>query len=254
MSAHTILFLNQKGGVGKTTSVVNLGSALARSGHRVLLIDLDSQANMSSALALPRDGATMYQVMAKTARYEDAIIATSVKGLYAIPSDINMAGLNIELVDQERREFFLKDALRDIERDWEYILSTVPVPRPGDDQRHGLGSERDYPLQCEYLAMEGLNLLMRTVANVKKGLNPHLQVLGILFTMFSKRTRLANDVVEDVSSFFPSLVFKTLIPRNVRIAEAPSHGLPINVYDNSSLGAKAYKELAKEVVTRVATK
>ncbi len=160
MSAHTILFLNQKGGVGKTTSVVNLGSALARSGHRVLLIDLDSQANMSSALALPRDGATMYQVMAKTARYEDAIIATSVKGLYAIPSDINMAGLNIELVDQERREFFLKDALRDIERDWEYILVDCP-PSLGLVTINAMAWAQSViiPLQCEYLAMEGLNLL-----------------------------------------------------------------------------------------------
>jgi len=255
MSAHTILFLNQKGGVGKTTSVVNLGSALARTGHKVLLIDLDSQANMSSALSLPREGATIYQVMAKSARYEDAIIATGVNGLFAIPSDINMAGLNIELVDQERREFFLKDALVGIEHDWEYILVDCP-PSLGLVTINAMVWAQSViiPLQCEYLAMEGLNLLMRTVGSIRKGLNPNLQVLGILFTMYSKRTRLANEVVEDVSSFFPSLVFKTLIPRNVRIAEAPSHGLPINVYDNASLGAKAYKELAKEVVDRVATK
>jgi chromosome partitioning protein len=255
MSAHTILFLNQKGGVGKTTSVVNLGSALARTGHSVLLIDLDSQANMTSALALSRDGATIYQVMAKSASFGDAILPTSVKGLYAIPSDINMAGLNIELVDQERREFFLKDALEGIETGWEYILVDCP-PSLGLVTINAMVWAQSViiPLQCEYLAMEGLNLLMRTVGSVKKGLNPDLKILGILFTMYSKRTRLANEVVEDVSSFFPSLVFKTLIPRNVRIAEAPSHGLPINVYDNSSLGAKAYKELAKEVVDRVATK
>ncbi|MDX9915433.1 MAG: ParA family protein [Sphaerochaeta sp.] len=255
MRAHSILFLNQKGGVGKTTSVVNLGSALARTGHSVLLIDLDSQANMTSALALSREGATMYQVMAKSAAFGDAIMPTSVKGLYAIASDINMAGLNIELVDQERREFFLKDALEGIEQGWEYILVDCP-PSLGLVTINAMVWAQSViiPLQCEYLAMEGLNLLMRTVGSVKKGLNPDLKILGILFTMYSKRTRLANEVVEDVSSFFPSLVFKTLIPRNVRIAEAPSHGLPINVYDNSSLGAKAYKELAKEVVDRVATK
>lgn len=255
MSAHTILFLNQKGGVGKTTSVVNLGSALARMGHKVLLIDLDSQANMSSALALPRDGHTIYHVIAAAVPVRDAIKETSVKNLYAIPSDINMAGLNIELVDQDRREFFLKEAIDGIEVEWEFILVDCP-PSLGLVTINAMVWAQSViiPLQCEYLAMEGLNLLMRTVSNVKKGLNPGLNVLGILFTMYIKRTRLANEVVEDVSSFFPSLVFKTLIPRNVRIAEAPSHGLPINIYDNASLGAKAYKEFAKEVVKRVTAK
>lgn len=255
MSAHTILFLNQKGGVGKTTSVVNLGSALARMGHRVLLIDLDSQANMTSALALERVGHTIYHVIAAAVPVREAIKETNVKNLYAIASDINMAGLNIELVDQDRREFFLKEALQGIEGEWDFILVDCP-PSLGLVTINAMvwAESVIIPLQCEYLAMEGLNLLMRTVGNVKKGLNPDLQVLGILFTMYTKRTRLANEVVEDVSSFFPSLVFKTLIPRNVRIAEAPSHGLPINVYDNASPGSKAYKEFAKEVVNRVSTK
>lgn len=254
MSAHTILFLNQKGGVGKTTSVVNLGSALARMGQRVLVIDLDSQANMSSALALNRDGHTIYHVIAGSVGYDRAIRETSVKNLHAIVSDINMAGLNIELVDQDRREYYLKDALEGIEEQWDYILVDCP-PSLGLVTVNAMvwAQKVIIPLQCEYLAMEGLNLLMRTIGNIKKSLNPNLQVLGILFTMYSKRTRLANEVVEDVSSFFPSLVFKTLIPRNVRIAEAPSHGMPINVYDQASLGSKAYKELAKEVASRVAT-
>lgn len=254
MSAHTILFLNQKGGVGKTTSVVNLGSALARMGKKVLLIDLDSQANMSSALDLEAGGPSIYDVIASRVAVSDAVQTTKVKNLSAIASNLDMAGLNIELVDQEGREFFLKNALAGIDTQWEYILVDCP-PSLGLVTINAMvwAEQVVIPLQCEYLAMEGLNLLMRTVSNIRKNLNPRLQVLGILFTMYSKRTKLANEVVEDVSSFFPTLVFKTLIPRNVRIAEAPSHGLPINMYDNASKGAKAYQHFAKEVVERVRT-
>ncbi len=255
MKAQTVLFLNQKGGVGKTTSVVNLGSALARMGKKVLLIDLDSQANMSSALALAADVPTIYDVIAQRATIADAIQKTVVKNLFAISSSIDMAGLNIELVEQERREFFLSDALVGIEDDWEYIFVDCP-PSLGLTTINAMvwAESVIIPLQCEYLAMEGLNLLMRSIGNVRKNLNPRLEVLGILFTMFSKRTRLANEVVEDVSSFFPNLVFKTIIPRNVRVAEAPSHGVPIDRYDRSSQGAKAYKQLAKEVAERVSSK
>lgn len=253
MGAHTILFLNQKGGVGKTTTTVNLGSELARMGNSVLMIDLDSQANLTSAVGAERDGVTIYDVIAKKVPWRDAVRPTGVKNLHLIASSIDMAGLNIELVEVENREFYLRDAIWGIEDQWDYILVDCP-PSLGLVTINAMVWAQNViiPMQCEYLAMEGLNLLMRTVSTIKKNLNPRLKVLGILFTMYSKRTRLANDVVEDISSFFPNLVFETLVPRNVRLAEAPSHGVPINVYDNASKGAKAYKALAKEVVTRVA--
>lgn len=252
MSAQTILFLNQKGGVGKTTSAVNLGSALAQRGNKVLLIDLDAQGNLTSATSIDPRKPGMYEVMAQQCTIKDAVQQTPVTNLFAIASNINMAGLNIELVEQERREFFLSEALQGVEVDWDYILADCP-PSLGLVTVNAMvwAKKVIIPMQCEYFAMEGLNLLMRTVGNMKKSLNPDLDVLGILFTMYSKRTKLANEVVEDISSYFQDLVFKTVIPRNIRIAEAPSHGLPINVYDASSSGAKAYKALAEEVVKRV---
>jgi len=235
MSAQTILFLNQKGGVGKTTSAVNLGSALAQRGKKVLLIDLDSQGNLTSATSIDNRKKGFFFFF------------------FAIASNINMAGLNIELVEEERREFFLKNALLGLDERWDYIIADCP-PSLGLVTVNAMvwAKQVIIPMQCEYFAMEGLNLLMRTVGNMKKSLNPDLQVLGILFTMYSKRTKLANEVVEDISSFFPHLVFNTMIPRNIRIAEAPSHGLPINVYDSASSGTKAYKALAEEVIARVA--
>lgn len=253
MNAHTILFLNQKGGVGKTTSAVNMGAALAQKGKKVLLIDLDSQGNLTSATSADPHAKGIYEVMAGQCTVEEAIQQTGIKNLSIITSNINMAGLNIELVEQENREFFLKHALQDIEASWEYIIADCP-PSLGLVTVNAMvwAKQVIIPMQCEYFAMEGLNLLMRTVANVKKSLNPDLKVLGILFTMYSKRTKLANEVVEDITSFFPNLVFKTMIPRNVRIAEAPSHGMPINIYDSSSSGSKAYKAFAEEVIKRVA--
>lgn len=253
MSAQTILFLNQKGGVGKTTSAVNLGSALAQKGKKVLLIDLDSQGNLTSATSIDGRKPGLYEVIAGQCSAAEAIQQTPIRNLYAIASNINMAGLNIELVGEDEREFFLKRVLVGLEEDWDYILGDCP-PSLGLVTVNAMVWAKHViiPMQCEYFAMEGLNLLMRTVGNMKKSLNPDLEVLGILFTMYSKRTKLANEVVEDISSFFNTLVFKTMIPRNVRIAEAPSHGMPINVYDNASSGAKAYKALAEEVIERVA--
>lgn len=253
MSAQTILFLNQKGGVGKTTSAVNLGSALAQRGKKVLLIDLDSQGNLTSATSIDNRKKGIYEVIAGQCSVEEAIQQTPIQNLFAIASNINMAGLNIELVEEERREFFLKNALLGLDERWDYIIADCP-PSLGLVTVNAMvwAKQVIIPMQCEYFAMEGLNLLMRTVGNMKKSLNPDLQVLGILFTMYSKRTKLANEVVEDISSFFPNLVFNTMIPRNIRIAEAPSHGLPINVYDSASSGTKAYKALAEEVIARVA--
>ena len=193
-----------------------------------------------------------YEVIVGQCAPQDACQPTPVKNLYAMAGNINLAGLNIELVNEDSRESFFKDAITPIENDWEYILVDCP-PSLGLVTMNAM-CWAEYvviPMQCEYLAMEGLNMLMRTIANIKKSLNPRLTILGILFTMYSKRTKLANDVVEDITSFFPDLVFKTIIPRNVRLSEAPSHGLPINAYDASSAGTKSYMNLAEEVVSRV---
>lgn len=252
MSAEKIIFLNQKGGVGKTTTAVNLGASLAQMGKRVLLIDLDSQGNMTGAVSADNRLPGTYEVIVGQCSPQDACQPTPVQNLYAMAGNINLAGLNIELVNEDSRESFFKEAIAPIEDDWEYILVDCP-PSLGLVTMNAM-CWAEYvviPMQCEYLAMEGLNMLMRTIANIKKSLNPRLTVLGILFTMYSKRTKLANDVVEDITSFFPELVFQTIIPRNVRLSEAPSHGLPINVYDASSAGTKSYMSLAEEVVNRV---
>ncbi len=252
MGVVKIIFSNQKGGVGKTTTAVNLGAALAQSGKRVLLVDIDAQGNLTSSVSGDSHLPGTYEVIVGSIPAQDACQATPVKNLFVMAGNINLAGLNVELVDQESREFFLKKALAPIEDDWDYILVDCP-PSLGVVTMNAM-CWADYvviPMQCEYFAMEGLNLLMRTIANVRRSLNPGLSILGIVFTMYNKRTRLANDVVEDVSAYFPKLVFTSKVPRNVRLSEAPSHGLPINVYDGSSIGAKSYKSLAEEVAERV---
>ncbi len=252
MSVKKIIFLNQKGGVGKTTTAVNLGSALAKMGNKVLLLDLDSQGNLTSGVGADGRGPGMYDVMAETCTAEDACQKTVVENLFVIPSNIHMAGLDIELVAQYEREQFLKRALSTLGDSWDYILGDCP-PSLGLVTVNAMTWAQHViiPMQCEYYAMEGLNLLMRTIGNIKKSLNPNLEILGILFTMFIKRTNLTTEVVEDISSYFPNLTFSTVIPRNIRLAEAPSHNLPIDIYDSGSSGAKAYQALAKEVSKRV---
>lgn len=252
MAAKKIIFSNQKGGVGKTTSAVNLGSYLAQMGSKVLLVDLDSQGNLSSAVSANIKMPGSYELIVGKCSAEEAYQKTPQENLVAIAGGIDLAGLGIELVNELAREFFLKNALAPIENDWDYILVDCP-PSLGLLTVNAM-CWTEYviiPMQPEYFALEGLNLLMRTIGNVKKQLNPHLEVLGILFTMYSSRTRLSNDVVEDVTSFFKDKVFETKIPRNIRLAEAPSHGLPINLYDASSTGAIGYRDFAEEVVKRV---
>ncbi|MDD3996763.1 MAG: ParA family protein [Sphaerochaetaceae bacterium] len=252
MAAKRIIFANQKGGVGKTTSVVNLGAYLAQMGKKVLLLDLDSQGNMTSAVSGDSRKPGAYEVIIGKCTAREAYQTTPVKNLYAIGGNINLAGLNVELVNELAREFFLKNALDSVDNEWDYIIADCP-PSLGLVTINAMcwAQHVIIPMQCEYFAMEGLNLLMRTIGNVKKQLNPHLEVLGIVFTMYTTRTRLANDVVDDVSTYFSEQVFNTRIPRNVRLSEAPSHGLPINVYDASSAGAKSYESLAEEVLKRV---
>lgn len=246
-----IIFYNQKGGVGKTTVTVNLASALAEMGKKVLLIDFDAQVNLTHAVSGDPKKKNIYQVITGQVPAIDAVQSTMFNNLFLIPGSLDIAGLAIELVDEEKRELFLKRSLASIDDEFDYILLDCP-PSLGLETVNALCwcDEVIIPLQCEYLAMEGLNLIMRTITNIKKTINPSIRILGILFTMFSKRVRLNQDVVNDITEFFPDLVFKTIIPRSSRLAEAPSHGLPINYYDKSSSGAKAFKELSKEVIER----
>lgn len=250
MQAKKIIFLNQKGGVGKTTTAVNVGSALAREGYKVLLVDLDSQGNLSSSVSADTSKPGIYELLAGEADVS-AVQTTPVSGLYCLSGGINMAGLAVELVDEDNREFFLKNALAPLDESYDFIFADCP-PALDLVTMNALcwATGVVIPMQCEYFAMEGLNLLLRTVNSVKKKLNPSLEILGIVFTMYSKRANLNNEVVEDISTYFKDLVFETKIPRNVRLSEAPSHGLPINAYDNSCSGAKAYAALAKEILSR----
>lgn len=251
MSAQKVIFYNQKGGVGKTTAAVNLGSALSELGKKVLLIDFDAQCNLTGAVSGDSKKNNIYDVVIGNCPAASAVQSTIFNNLYLIPGSLDVAGLAIELVNQNNREYFLKTVLSDLDADYDYIFLDCP-PSLGPETMNALAWADSViiPLQCEYLAMEGLNLIMRTISNVKKSLNPDLQILGILFTMYQKRAVLNRQVVEDISEFFGDLVFKTIIPRSIRLAEAPSHGLPINYYDRSNIGAKAFAELAKEVISR----
>lgn len=252
MSANKIILLNQKGGVGKTTTCVNLGSSLAALNYKVLLVDFDSQGNLTGAVSGDGRKATMYDVITGRVDAPAAVQETPFQNLYLIPGSIDLAGLTVELADEDDRNYYLKRRLEVLDDEYDFILVDCP-PSLGVITMNALAwcDSIIIPMQCEYFAMEGLNLLMRTVSNVRKGLNPDIKILGILFTMFSKRNKLNAEVVEDTSSFFPALVFKTMIPRTIRLAEAPSYGMPINVYDIANAGNKAYNALAKEVVKRV---
>lgn len=245
-----VVFANQKGGVGKTTSAVNIGSYIAEAGRRVLLVDFDPQGNMSSSVGADGD-LGMYEVVSGTARARDAVTRTSQKNLYVIRSDINLSGANVELVGEKRREFFLKKALEEEKRRWDYVFIDCP-PSLGILTVNGLVAADSVviPLQCEYFALEGLTLLLQTIRKVQRGLNSALVIAGIVFTMYDTRTRLAHEVVEEVTGYFKDKVFRTIIPRNVRLSEAPSHGKPINQYDPSCIGALSYKKLADEVMKR----
>ena len=250
--AKSIVFANQKGGVGKTTSAANLGAYLAELGKKVLVIDFDPQGNLSSSLGIDGKAKGIYEVISNGLGASEVIQTTSLEDLYVIPSNINLTGANVELVDQEGREYYLKRAIEPVKKDWDYILIDCP-PSLGILTLNGLTAADHViiPLQCEYFALEGLSLLLQTIKRVQKSVNPELTIGGILFTMFDSRTRLANEVVQEVTGYFKDKVFKTIIPRNVRLSEAPSHSIPINQYDNDCLGARSYKKLAKGVVERV---
>jgi len=248
--AKIIVFANQKGGVGKTTTAVNLGAYLAEAGKRVLLVDFDPQGNASSSVGAKKDVPGIYEAMTGTAEPSAVIQACpDIPRLSIITSSINLTGATVELVDQPDREFFLKRALERISDRFDFVFIDCP-PSLGILTLNGLAAADSViiPLQCEYLALEGLSLLLQTINRVQKGVNPRLAVGGILFTMFDSRTRLAQEVVQEVTGYFKEKVFRTIIPRNVRLGEAPSFAKPISRYDPECVGAKSYQKLAEEVL------
>jgi len=249
----TYAFVNQKGGVGKTTSAINIGAYLAEAGKTALLVDFDSQANLSSGVGIGEKEAKpgVYELISGLAPLEAAIRSTPVSGLSVLPAGIDLSGAAVELIEQEERDFFLKKALEPARKRYDFILIDCP-PSLGVLTLNGISAADAVliPMQCEYFAMEGLTHLLQTIKRVQKNLNPRLDIGGIFFTMYDPRTRLAQQVVKEVSAYFTSRVFSTIIPRNVRLSEAPSHGLPISKYDPLCSGAKAYKSLTQEVLDR----
>jgi chromosome partitioning protein len=248
--AKIIVFANQKGGVGKTTTAVNLGAYLAEAGKRVLLVDFDPQANASSSVGANKDQPGIYEAMTGAADPTSVVQdCPAAPNLWIIASSINLTGATVELVDQADREFFLKRVLEQVSGRFDFVFIDCP-PSLGILTVNGLAAADSViiPLQCEYLALEGLSLLLQTINRVQKGVNPRLKVGGILFTMYDSRTRLAQEVVQEVTGYFKEKVFRTIIPRNVRLGEAPSFAKPINRYDPECIGAKSYQKLAEEVL------
>ena len=247
-----VVLANQKGGVGKTTTAVNLGAYLAEAGKRILLVDFDPQSNTTSSVGARKEAPGIYDLIMGKAAAGEAIQPSSVANLFVIGSNIDLTGASVELVDQEGREYYLKRSLEPLARDFDYILIDCP-PSLGILTLNGLAAA-DFviiPLQCEYFALEGLSQLLKTVNRVQKGVNKDLKIGGILFTMYDSRTRLAHDVVQEVTGYFKQKVFRTIIPRNVRLSEAPSFAKPINQYDRECIGALSYQKLAEEVLLNV---
>ena len=245
-----IAIANQKGGVGKTTTSVNLSAALTEKGKKVLLIDLDPQGNSTSGLGIDKnENNTIYHLLVEDIHADQCVRKHVWHGLDLIPSTVNLAGAEIEMLDIPRHEFILKQKLREIENNYDYIIIDCP-PSLNLLTVNALTTANSVlvPIQCEFYAMEGLTQLMYTIQLVQKKLNPSLQMEGVVFTMYDVRTNLSQQVVDSVKQYLKDKVYDTIIPRNVRLAEAPSHGMPIMEYDSRSNGAEAYRKLADEVI------
>jgi chromosome partitioning protein len=250
----TICIANQKGGVGKTTTTVNLASALAILGSRVLLIDMDPQGNSSSGLGLKRQeyqDSNIYNVLIGEQSLESIILSTQIKGLRIAPATPDLVGAEIELVDEQNREYKLKSAIATVSEQFDYIFIDCP-PSLGLLTLNSLTAANSFlvPLQCEYYALEGLSQLLNTAGLIKKSLNPELHIEGILLTMFDTRNNLSHQVVTEIRNHFKEKVFSAVIPRNVKLSEAPSHGLSIHQYDAKSIGSVKYLELGTELLNR----
>ena len=249
----TIAIANQKGGVGKTTTAINLSSCLAEAGQRVLTIDFDPQGNATSGLGLEKGQIedTVYEMMLGDCSFEDCLQREVQEDLDVLPSDSNLSGAEIELLDVENKEFVLKSHLDQVKNDYDFIIIDCP-PSLSLLTLHALVAADTVlvPIQCEYYALEGLSQVLRTINIVKRKMNPSLEMEGVVFTMYDARTNLSLEVVENVKNNLNEKIYKTIIPRNVRLAEAPSHGMPINIYDSKSTGAESYRLLAAEVISR----
>lgn len=249
-----IAFANQKGGVGKTTTAINIGASLAAIKKKVLLIDLDQQGNASTGLGFVRAkyNQSVYGVIMGTDDIAKNILTTEVPGLHLLPSSLELAGAEVELLDVENREYRLRDALQPIMDYYDYILLDCP-PALGHLTLNALNAADSViiPLQCEFFALEGIRQLVSTINIVREKWNPDLRILGVLLTMYDKRYSMTRDVENDVRNTFGDAVFKTVIPRNVRVSEAPSHGKPALFYDFKSSGAQAYLRVATEIVNKL---
>ena len=249
---HIYTLVNQKGGVGKTTTAINLGAYLAQMGQRVLIVDLDPQANATSCLGVDKRAVQTgtYESLLNGDMPASSILYNERLQLSLLPSSPSLAGAEVELVEESSREFRLKNALAPLHDKYDYILIDCP-PSLGLLTVNGLVAAREgvlVPVQCEYLALEGLGQLTQTIERVQSALFPGLRVRGVILTMFDPRTRLSADVVREVNNHFPGQVFKSIVPRSIRLAEAPSYGLPISAYAPVSVGAQAYQSLAKELL------